>query len=213
VADRLINEASIVDALRETFPVPLLAVVEGQPVPEESLTPGERQLLAPMTAPARRESWLRGRAALKRLASQIGESPDTSTYKFPHPRMSLSHSEPWAIAVGSVSDKLRGVGVDLEVKSAPKPETARKFLNAGELVWLRRLEEDERPKMLHRIWTVKEATFKSDPENAGKSLRDYALADPGFTAGKARRGDQIFQYASFSVAGGFLSVAVLLAVQ
>ena len=103
--------------------------------------------------------------------------------------------------------------MDLEVKSVPKPETARRFLNPAELVWLRRMDEEERPKMLHRLWTVKEATFKSDPDNAGKTLRDYGLADPGCVAGKARRGERVFYYASFEVPGGFLSVAVLPAVE
>ncbi len=60
---------------------------------------------------------------------------------------------------------------------------------------------------------MKEATFKADPENAGRTLREYALADPGFTAGKALRGDKRFLYASFEVPEGFLSVAVLPAVE
>jgi len=75
------------------------------------------------------------------------------------------------------------------------------------------MDEGDREKMLHRLWTVKEATFKADPENAGKTLRDYGLADPGFVAGKARRGDRVFYYASFEVPDGFLSVAVLPAVE
>ena len=61
----------------------------------------------------------------------IGGSDDTSTLKFPHPRLSLTHSEAWAIAVGTASGKLLGIGVDLEVKSAPKPETARRFLSCA----------------------------------------------------------------------------------
>jgi phosphopantetheinyl transferase len=209
----LINEASLSHALLETFSFQILACVEGQPVQEERLTSGEREELARLAAAPRRESWLRGRAALKRLQSVIGGSEDTSSLKFPHPRISLTHSEKWAVAIGVASGKTLGIGVDLEVKGAPKAETARRFLNAGELVWLRRMEEEERPRLLHRLWTVKEATFKADPENAGKTLRDYALADPGYVAGKARRGDRVFLYTSFEVPEGFLSVAVLPAVE
>jgi 4'-phosphopantetheinyl transferase EntD len=213
VAARLINESSFANALLETFSLPITACFEGRPLAEEKLTPGEREQLARLTAPGRRESWLRGRAALRRLQAALGGSEDTSILKFPNPRVSLSHSDAWAVAVGSASGKLLGIGVDLQVKAAPKPETARRFLNPAELVWLRRMEESERPRMLHRLWTVKEATFKADPDNPGKTLRDYGLADPGYVAGKARRGERVFYYASFDVPEGFLSVAVLPAVE
>jgi len=208
----LINEASLADALLETFSIPVVVCVEVQPIPENRLTPGETSDLAKLTAPARRDSWLCGRAALKRLGVAIGQGEDTSAFQFPHPKMSLTHSESWAVAIGSSSPKLDGIGVDLEVK-IPKPETARRFLNPSELVWLRRMDEADHARLLHRLWTVKEALFKSDPGNAGKTLRDYALADPGFVAGRARRGERLFHYASFEVPRGFLSVAVLPAVE
>jgi phosphopantetheinyl transferase len=209
----LINETSFAGALLETFSLPIQVCFENQPVPEDRLTPGERAVFETLASPVRRSSWLLGRAALKRLQAGLGATDDTSTLKFPHPKLSLTHSDTWAIAVGSSSPKLLGIGVDLEVKGAPKPEAARRFLNPAELVWLRRMDEGDREKMLHRLWTVKEATFKADPENAGKTLRDYGLADPGFVAGKARRGERVFYYASFEVPDGFLSVAVLPAVE
>src|SRR5205085_3443520 len=127
--------------------LPIVACFEAQPLTEERLTIGEREAFARLAAPARRESWLRGRAALKRLQGSLGGSDDTSTLAFPHPKLSLTHSEAWAVAVGSASPKLLGIGVDLETKSAPKADTARRFLNPAELVWLRRMEEEERPKM------------------------------------------------------------------
>ena len=209
----MINEATFGRSLLETFSLPIHVCFESQPLPEERLTPGERDVFAKLSAPARRHSWLLGRAALKRLQAALGGGDDTSTLKFPHPRISLTHSDTWAVAIGSTSPKLQGIGVDLEVKSAPKPEAARKFLNPAEMVWLRRMEEADRPGMLHRLWTVKEATFKADPENQGRTLRDYGLADPGYIAGRARRGDRVFYYASFEVPDGFLSVAVLPAVE
>jgi 4'-phosphopantetheinyl transferase EntD len=209
----LINEGSFAAALLETFSLPIQVCFESDPIAEDRLTPGERAVFDTLAAPARRAAWLRGRAALKRLQAALGGSDDTSTLKFPHPKISLTHSESWAIAIGSPSPKLLGIGVDLEMKDAPKPEAARRFLNPAELVWLRRMDEGDRPKMLHRLWTVKEATFKADPQNPGKTLRDYGLADPGFIAGKARRGDRVFYYASFEVPEGFLSVAVLPSVE
>ena len=209
----MISESSLANALLETFSLPILACVEGQALAEEKLSSGEREVLAGLTAPSRRESWLRGRAALKRLAGLIGESDDTSALSFPHPRISLSHSEGWAVAIGLHLPKLDGLGVDLELKSQPKPETARRFLNPSEMVWLRRMDEAEHPRALHRLWTVKEAIFKADPENQGRTLKEYALADPGFVAGRARRGPRLFHYASFEVPKGFLSIAVLPVVE
>lgn len=209
----MIHEESLANALLETFSLPIQACIEKQEVAETRLTPGELADLTRLTAPTRRESWLKGRAALKRLTAAIGLSDDTSALKFPHPGISLTHSEEWAVAIGVQSPKLAGLGIDLEIKSQPKPEAARKFLNPSELVWLRRMDELEHPRLLHRLWTVKEAIFKADPENAGRTLRDYALADPGFKAGKARRGPRLFHYASFEVPEGFLSVAVLPAVE
>lgn len=209
----MINEASIANALLETFSLPILACVESTPVPEDRLTPGETEALAKFTAPARRDSWLRGRAALKRLAAAVYGSEDTSTLRFPHPNFSLTHSDACAVAIGVITTKLAGLGVDLEIKGPPKPETARRFLNPSEVVWLRRMDEFEHPRLLHRLWTVKEAIFKADPDNAGKLLKEYALADPGFKAGRARRGDRTFHYASFEFPAGFLSVAVLPAVE
>lgn len=213
MAGRLINEASFGNALLETFSIPIVVCVAGQPLAEDRLTPGELAVFAKLTAPGRRESWLRGRAALKRLGAAMGEGEDTSVFTFPHARMSLTHSESWAVAIGSASQKLHGLGVDLEIKSIPRAETARRFLNPSELVWLRRMDETDHPRLLHRLWTVKEAIFKADPENPGKTLRDYALADPGFVAGRARRAARLFNYASFEVPRGFLSVAVLPVVE
>ena len=213
MAGRLINEGSLSNALLETFSLPIVACVEGQAIAEDKLSKGELEELVKLTSPVRRESWLRGRAALKRLTGTLGAGEDTSTLKFPHPHLSLTHSEAWAVAIGLNTAKLSGLGVDLELKSQPKPEAARKFLNPSEMVWLRRMDENEHPRLLHRLWTVKEAIFKADPDNAGRTLKDYALADPGFVAGRARRGSRTFHYASFAVPEGFLSVAVLPAVE
>ncbi len=209
----MINEASLTHALLDTFSLPILACIEGAPLSEDRLSSGEREEFSRLGAQLRRESWLRGRAALKRLVPSLGVDPDTSALRFPHRTISLTHSEGWAVAIGLASDRISGLGVDLELKSQPKPETARKFLNPSELVWLRRMDEGDHPRLLHRLWTVKEALFKADPENAGKTVRDYALADPGFVAGRARRGARLFNYASFEVPDGFLSVAVLPAVE
>ena len=163
-----------------------------------------------MTSPVRRDSWLRGRAALKRLLTALGEADDTSTLRFPHPRVSLTHSGGWAVAVGGTPDLL-GIGVDLEVRVPPRAETSRRFLSDGEIEWIGRLGEAERPRTLLRLWTVKEAAYKADPGNGGASFRDYTLDDPAQLCGTILRrpSGPLFRHGSFEVSGGFLSLAIL----
>jgi 4'-phosphopantetheinyl transferase EntD len=158
----------------------------------------------------RRDSWLRGRAVLKRLLTALGEADDTSALRFPHPRISLTHSGGWAVAVGAASGLL-GIGVDLELRVPPRFETARRFLSDGELEWIGQLGEAESPRALLRLWTVKEAVYKADPGNGSASFRDYTLDDPAQLRGTVirRLSGPVFRYGSFELPGGFLSLAIL----
>jgi 4'-phosphopantetheinyl transferase EntD len=150
------------------------------------LTPGEHATLATLKAEARRESWLRGRAALKRLLGNV----DTSRLRFPHPEISLTHTADVAVAVSCKG--ARGTGVDLEIRP-PSERAARRFLSdlefaaaAGPDDWL-------------LLWTVKEACFKADLRNAGRTVVDYAVKDLRF------------RHASVRAFGGWLTVAVAVA--
>jgi 4'-phosphopantetheinyl transferase EntD len=150
------------------------------------LSPGERAALQGLKAERRRDSWLRGRAALKALLGDI----DTSTLRFPHPELSLTHTEDVAVAVAC--EGAAGVGVDLELRT-PSERAARRFLSEAEFAaaggsdgWL-------------RLWTVKEACFKADLQNKGRTILEYAVQDPRF------------RHASVRVFGGWLTVALAVA--
>ena len=169
-----------------------------EPLAVGELSAGERAAFDRLTGELRRRDWLLGRAALKRLLG----GADTSTVRFPHPRLSLAHSG--GVAVAAALDRgapHAGLGVDFELWRAPDARTARFFLHA-----------DERPREasgLLRLWTVKEALFKATPANAGAQLLDYRLDDPGAAAGTARDGrGNAFRYASGMLPAGPLSVAV-----
>lgn len=173
------NGAPFVRALG--LPMRLAAAAE----PASGLTPGERAALDRLKAERRRESWLRGRAALKALLGDV----DTTALSFPHPEISLTHTEDVAVAVAC--EGARGVGVDLEVRP-PSERAARRFLSEAEFA-------GTSPDDWLRLWTVKEARFKADLRNKGRTILEYGIDDPRF------------RHASVPVFGGWLTVAVAVA--
>lgn len=175
------------------------------PADPRKLMEAERRHLARFENPKRRETWLRGRAALKKLLAALGRSEDTSAISFPNPWCSLTHSGPYAVAVGTNAPGVRGVGVDLEIRRRVAVQTARFFLKPEE-------QRQATAEILLRLWTVKEAVYKSDPENCGRGLFDYNLKDPTALSGQAlvrRRGEVfVMRYAALELRPGPLSVAV-----
>lgn len=175
------------------------------------LTPGEQAQCARLRTETRRAAWQTGRAALKRLRTRCGEDSDTSGIVFPNPRYSLTHSGGYAVAAGAVAAGLAGIGIDFEILRHVDPRAARFFLTARECVWVQELPERRRTAELLRLWTIKEALFKSDTENRYTGLADYELAEPG-----ARRGHVVtrpgkgvaMQYVCYALGPGILSVAV-----
>lgn len=148
------------------------------------LTAGEASVLATLKAASRREGWLRGRAALKKL---LGKDLDSSALRFPHPEVSLTHAGEVAVAVHCKG--ARGTGVDLELRP-PSERAARRFLSPAEFA------AAQGPDDWLLFWTVKEACFKADLRNRGRTVLDYAVRDPRF------------RHASVRAFGGWLTVAV-----
>ena len=170
------------------LPMRLAAAAE----PAYDLAPGERAALERFKAERRRDSWLRGRAALKALLGDV----DTTPLRFPHPELSLTHTEDVAVAVAC--EGAAGVGVDLEVRH-PSERAARRFLSGPEFA------AAAGPDDWLRLWTVKEACFKADLDNAGRTVMEFSVDGP-----RARRGRLHFSHASVRVFGGWLTVAVAL---
>lgn len=154
-----------------------------------------------------------GRAALKSLLGRRGEGADTAGLVFPHPSISLTHAAGHAVAVGlkTGAGRVSGIGVDLELGLPPRPGSERFFLCGEEQLWARSLAPARRPAALLRLWTVKEALFKSNPENASTLLGEYRTADPRARAGAARFTGEphpLYRYATIALARGFLTVAL-----
>ena len=205
-ADRLARE------LESELGVALRVSISSEAVPIDQLTPREQVQLGELATSPRRLSWLKGRSALKSLLNSLGEDEETGGIGFPNPRFSLTHSGNFAVALGTRSAELRGIGVDLEVNRPLRRETARFFLGEPEQAWVMSFDESLRAKNMLRLWTIKEALFKSDPRNAERWFADYRIEAPAADASRAFvRGEEAqgFRYVCFEVEEGFLSVAVL----
>ncbi|MFI9724079.1 4'-phosphopantetheinyl transferase superfamily protein [Streptomyces sp. NPDC052396] len=189
----------------------MLAVWSRRPLAMNALTPRERERLAGLP-PRMRGQWLISRHALRVLLGLLGLDRDTTAHTFPHRRLSLSHIDGAAVAAGAVTGTaaLHGFGVDLEAERALRVDTSRFFLDPRERSWLASLPEDDRAVHRLRLWTVKEALFKADPDNHRTVLLDYATADPAARCGRAhaRPHPRIpFGYTSARLHRGHLSIA------
>ena len=107
---------------------------------------------------------------------------------------------------------LLGIGLDIETNRRVHPEAARFFLTDQEQKWLKELGGEGSSQHLLRLWTVKEAIFKADPENDEKILGDYVLENPSQWDGSAYPKDRKFlrfYYSSIQIDEGFLSIALV----
>ena len=207
-----LNAYSLTRAFEDEFGVALKVSVSSEAVTIDRLTPGEQVRLDELATSPRRLSWLKGRSALKCLLSSLGEDQETADIGFPNSRFSLTHSGDFAVALGTASAELRGLGVDLEMNRQLRPETARFFLGELEQAWVMHFDESLRERTLLRLWTIKEALFKSDPRNSERWYSDYVLEDAAADSGRAFvRGEEAgeFRYCCFDVEDGFFTVAVL----
>jgi 4'-phosphopantetheinyl transferase EntD len=206
-----LNEANLACEVQNEFEVALKVAISSESIARDRLTSNELERLSELRTSPRRVEWLKGRSAFKRLLNSLGEDEETATIGFPNSRFSLTHSGGFAVALGTVSEELRGIGVDLELNRSVRLEVARFFLSEPEREWLMCLDEATRPKHLLRLWTIKEAVFKSDPQNSERWFTDYRIA-PAELRGRAFvSSDKAieFRYSCFELEEGFLSVAVL----
>ena len=100
-----------------------------------------------------------------------------------------------------------GIGIDFETNKNPDPKMARFFLKSSEI---KKLKSARWRQGLLRLWTVKEALFKSDPLNMETTLLDYEVFDPNVLQGEAacQKSGLKFHYSTQKVAKGFLTVAI-----
>jgi 4'-phosphopantetheinyl transferase EntD len=171
------------------------------------LSESERLRLAAMGRERRRRDWLLGRDALKQVLRALGLGDDTSTITFPDPRLSLTHSGNLSFATGTLTPA-SGIGIDYEPIRDINPGIARWFLQDDECKWAE--SRTDPVSTLLRLWTIKEAAFKCHPANAGMTLKDFVIVDPGAPVPRvATVGDGLrIRVTSFPCDSGWLSIAV-----
>lgn len=196
----------------------VLLAMAREPLVLEVLTLGEQlQWQRVGASPRRQLSWRLGRAALKGLLPRLGCDTDTSGLSWPHPVISLTHSDDLALAVGvaaaggpspvasrtlpasagtsSLTKReghsecfVSGIGVDLEpMDRTVSAGIVRHFLTAEELARWQAwdLPEADQAREALRLWTVKEAVWKSCPENHRIPLNQVTLVDLAGEQGEA----------------------------
>jgi phosphopantetheinyl transferase len=208
-----LDEEALADQLSERLEIPLCVKISGEPLDERRLTAREALRFNELLTHERRDSWLRGRAALKNMLACLGEAEETAHISFPNQRLSLTHSGHYAVAVGTRSDRLLGIGVDLEMTRSVCAEAARFFLTPEEQSWVLNQKEDVQSGARLRLWTAKEALFKSDCDNQGRGLADYSVREPAKWCGRAGSrggGEKEFRYASLQLGQVILSAAILI---
>jgi hypothetical protein len=229
---------SLAESLGSLVAVRLVGTQE--PAPVRLLTDAEQATFAAIEGTAREATWLRGRQALKILMADGDCQYDTTQLTFPHPYISLTHCRDTAIAVEltpqvvPVGWKLCGTGVDFERYRPIRTAAARFFLTEEERRGLpfpnlerqadsqrqagyrgcqdRRGDAMHRPALL-RLWTIKEALFKADPDNETRVIGDYHITHSSAhaAAGTAIVGNSegiCFHFASLATKTGYLSVAM-----
>ena len=216
-----LEEGGLIGEWRLAWGLEVRAAAAFSPLSVDLLTAGELARYRTLSDTLRRRDWLTGRAALRRLLRRLDLGPDTSSLEFPAANISLTHSAGMAVAVACLDASAPGLGVDLEAERPMRPESAQFFLSEGELAKLAgrgALDGSvECGDALLRLWTAKEALFKSDLGNRNRVLTDYAVADPMVRRGRAgmRAGLQMadgnpgkeFRYVSHRLVGWHLSLA------
>jgi acyl carrier protein len=194
----------------------LLVVVTTQSLRTGDLPPRAAAQLSAVQGERQRTEWLMSRRALWLALRCAGLRRDIGC-SFPHRRVSIAHtaqSAVCAVALSPLPEQLVGIGVDTEPTGEADFRTARFFLDDREQAWLAAIASVGRAVEHRRLWTTKEAIFKSDPANQHHILRDYSLRAPEAQGGLGRRiaagehnGAPTFGYLHARLADAHLSVA------
>lgn len=162
----------------------------------------------------RKKDWISSRFALWEL---IHENSDLvfSQMIFPHKNYSISHSKGEAFAVTyedtSETKDICGIGIDFERDREIDKGVSKFFINEKDEKALGQKKENLNLEQRQKLWTIKEALFKSDGENENSVINDYFLKTSDLTTGKAEKSKNSqfqFEYYNLYDDGLCLSVAI-----
>lgn len=176
-------------------------------VDRERLNQAECDHLSGFQNAQRKRDWLLGRNALKEVLLALDRNDDTTTITFPDNQVSLTHAGKIAYAAGTIATDL-GIGIDYEPLRELDTRIAHWFLNDSELQWFANEPESVQATELIRLWTVKEAAFKSHRDNAGMTLSEFAIGDPAGPVCSVVANGRCITVTCCARESGYLSVAV-----
>jgi 4'-phosphopantetheinyl transferase len=161
------------------------------PETDDWLCVGERQKLAMLRFPKRRNDWRLGRWTAKRLVASVLESeaasltaleiraaPDGAPEAYlkgaPAPvSLSISHTEGTGFCVVAPPDV--EVGCDLELVRAHEPSFAEDYFAGSETAFLRQAPMQQRILLTSLIWSAKESALKSLREGLRRDTRSVIV--------------------------------------
>jgi len=137
----------------------------------EALLPREELEVASTWAPARKRTWIAGRAALRLAVERSGLTcPAVLAGERGAPGLppwltgSISHKEQVAVALVARQPGSEAIGIDVEVDAPSRVDIARKVLTPDELTELEALPEPARGVEVKLRFSAKEALYKAlDP--------------------------------------------------
>ncbi len=132
---------------------------------------------------------------------------EDATATFPGSRISLTHAGNMAFAAGTASIAC-GLGIDYEPLRPLDERAARWFLNEAESDWLGSQPEGSRGSQMVRLWTIKEAAYKSHPNNRQMTLSEFAISEPSAHFSDVITGGPRIKVISESCWSGYLSIAI-----
>ena len=141
--------------------------------PESWLRDDELAIALSFKLERRQREWMLARVAAKELARRRGLADDPRAFVVERPRVSISHSGPYAAA--AIDDP--AAGIDVEVVREVDERAARHFLTSGDEAAMQLCTIAHR--ILH-FWCAKEAAWKQRG-GAIALLRDVPLTFTGQT--------------------------------
>ncbi len=203
------RQHALEQSVAEHLETPMIVVRSDEDVETTRLNRAEHDRMAEFRHERRRRDWLLGRNALKQLLATLDRGDDTTAVSFPNRQVSLTHGGDTALAAGTSAASL-GIGIDYEHLRKIDTRIARWFLNEAETSWLNEQPECDRVAQLVRLWTIKEAAFKSCPDNAGMTFKEFSIIDAvgAVTTVIAAGHGACIRVASRGCAPGYLSIAI-----
>lgn len=156
------------------------------------LSSDQKKTWSSLREPQRRLEWSEGRRCEWEFRAKLGAKVKTS--------ISHTRENGTPVIFAAAAESVNGLGIDVELASRTLTEAvALKFI---------RPEEASLQLNPLQIWVIKEALFKSNPENTGTVVSHYRITSYDQGSGCAQIGSREFRFTLSEFSGWVVSLAV-----